>query len=61
MNNKYMKKLNSDIQFKNNGIFCNAPRKKIKNKKKNIAILAEQQTIHWTKESIFINSMLSIS
>lgn len=34
MNNKYMKKLNSDIQFKNNGIFCNAPRKKIKNKKK---------------------------
>ena len=34
MNNKYMKKLNSDIQFKNNGIFCNAPRKRIKNKKK---------------------------
>lgn len=38
MNNKYMKKLNSDIQFKNNGMFCNALRKK----KKNRAILVEQ-------------------
>ena len=34
MNNKYMKKLNSDIQLEKNGIFCNALRKKLKNKKK---------------------------